>query len=417
MNKHIFKIYTIIFLVSFGGYKVAFSQNNTNSPYSMYGIGELRPQSNIVNSAMGNAGIAVRTNTYINMLNPAGYHGVDSLGIIFDTGVDGKLSTFKQNKNSEQLLSANFSYFALACRISPSFAFGLGINPYSSSGYEINSSSEIEGTNISYPTTVKGSGDISRAYFALSYSPFKNLSLGIKSSFLFGKLEQTQYSDLSTLGSYSVYNTTKDFFYNFFFEFGAQYLFDVKNYTIGLGAIVTPAQSLLTNREITAYSSSTIFNESIGGSKDYPMPLEIGFGLYVNDNEHLIYTLDIGIQQWENYAYSIQGVRLKNNPYIRGGVEYTPSNNFLASFFQRVNYRLGARFNQDYIYIRGQQLKETAITCGLGLPIKKGKSRIDISLEGGTYGTTKSSLIKENYLRLRLGFSMHDIWFQTRKFN
>lgn len=394
------------------------AQNNTRSPYSMYGLGELKSQTNIVSSAMGSAGIAAPSSSYINMLNPASYQGLDSLVVRFDTGVEGKYSSFNDGGANSNLINGNYSYMAFAFRISPKFALGLGVNPYSSAGYEINSSASVEGTQISYPLDIIGTGDISRAYLALSYAPIKNLSIGVKSSFLFGKIDQTQFHNLAYLGSYSVYNLTTDYFYNFYFEFGAQYQFNVKGKTIGLGAVFTPSQNLLTHRETATYNvAGVVYDENVTGSTNYPMPTEIGFGLYMNDNKRFIYNLDAGMQYWENYSYGIKGARLKNNPYLRAGAEYTPSQNFLAPFLQRVNYRLGARYNQDYIQLRNQQLNDIAITCGLGIPLRKSSSRIDLSIEGGKYGTLKSGLIRENYLRVRVGFSLQDIWFQIRKFN
>lgn len=394
------------------------AQNNTRNPYSMYGLGELKSQVNIVNSGMGNAGIGIRTNRYINTSNPAAYQGVDSTGVIFDTGVDAKLSTFKQGKDAYSLLNANFSYFALAFRLSPKFAMGLGLNPYSSTGYEINSSSEVEGTPYSYPVTTVGEGDVSRAYVALSYAPIKNLSFGLKGSFLFGKRSKTETHDISFMNSQPVNNLTTDYFYNFYFELGAQYLFNIKKSTIGLGAVITPRQGLLTHQETASYNDAGIvYKEGSTGSHEYVMPFSMNFGISLNDNRRLIYALDFGIQQWDNYHYSIKGADLTNNPYANLGVEYTPSKNFLAPFFQRVNYRLGARYAEDYLELRKNQLKDMALSAGFGFPLRKGASRIDVSFEAGVYGTKRSHLIQENYFRVRMGFSLHDSWFQMRRFN
>ncbi|MFV0365502.1 MAG: hypothetical protein ACK5JS_03240 [Mangrovibacterium sp.] len=422
MTKLFFNIHSLLLLACLivAGTNHLQAQNNTRNPYSMYGLGELKPQVNIATSGMGNAGIAIGSNKFINMLNPASYHAIDSLGVIFDSGVDAKFSTFKQSNDASSLFNANFSYFALACRISPKFAFGVGLNPYSSTGYEINSTEEIEGTNFSYPVTTTGDGDISRAYLAVSYEPFKNFAVGVKGSFLFGKRSQTEVHDISLLGNYAyaVNNLTTDYFHNFYFELGAQYQFNIKNNTIGLGAVVTPKQGLVTHKETASYSASGIvYDEETSASSQYPMPLDIAIGISFSDNRHLTYALDMGVQRWNDYHYSIEGADLANNPHANFGLEYTPSKNFLSPFFQRVNYRLGARYAEDYLVLRGNQLKDMAVTAGFGFPLRKGKSRIDLSLEGGTYGTKRSHLIRENYFRIRVGFSMHDNWFQIRKFN
>lgn len=420
MSKRFLIVYTFILTacLSIASSEYIYAQNNTRNPYSMYGLGELKPQVNIVNSGMGNAGVALQSNRYINMLNPASYQGVDSLGVIFDSGVEGKFSSFNQGNKNSSVLNANFSYIALAFRISPKFAGGFGINPYSSTGYEIITSKEIDGTNISYPLVTVGTGDISRAYMALSYAPFQNFSLGVKGSFLFGKRSQTQTHNISALGGAQVNDLTTNYFYNFYFELGAQYQFDIKNSTIGLGTTITPKQQLVTHEETASYSSGGIvYDENKENNSVYPMPLEVALGISVNDNRHLLYAFDMGVQRWNDYHYVIEGADLANNPYARFGLEYTPSKNFLAPFFQRVNYRMGARYSEDYLVLRGNQLKDVALSAGFGFPLRKSNSRIDLSLEGGTYGTKRSHLIRENYFRVRIGFSMQDKWFQSRKFN
>ncbi|WP_163711899.1 hypothetical protein [Mangrovibacterium lignilyticum] len=420
MNKHFIPVHilaTLLGLVLMYP-STGMAQNNTRSPYSMYGLGELRSQLNPVNTGMGGAGFGLSSKTFINTLNPASYQGIDSLSFVFDTGIEGKYTTFKSQGKSASLQDANFSYLALGWRINSFIAAGFGLNPFSSAGYEINTTAEVEGTQSEYPLNIIGSGDISRAYGAISIAPIPNLSIGIKTSFLFGSLKQTQYHNLSVIGSTSVYNETTDYFHNFYFEFGAQYALKIQKYSVTIGAIYNPGQALVTKRDQTSYNSSgVVFDSSSDSQKDFKIPEEIGVGFVVDNNKNLLYALDAGMQKWSDYSYDLSGVKLKNNPYIRTGLQFTPSTNFLASFFSKVNYRLGFNYSKSYLDLRGIQLEEVAGSFGLGLPIRNGKSKIDVSFEAGTKGTTSKRLIQENFVRLRVGFSMHDLWFQQRKFN
>ena len=50
-----------------------FAQETTNSPYSKYGIGLLRPGAFSSNFAMGGTGIAIRSYKDIGFYNPASY--------------------------------------------------------------------------------------------------------------------------------------------------------------------------------------------------------------------------------------------------------------------------------------------------------------------------------------------------------
>ena len=55
------------------------SQGTISSPYSRYGVGELwKNNTSVPLSAMGNVGLAIRSDNFINIKNPASYTGFDS---------------------------------------------------------------------------------------------------------------------------------------------------------------------------------------------------------------------------------------------------------------------------------------------------------------------------------------------------
>lgn len=395
------------------------AQNNTSAPYSMYGLGELRLQGNPHNAAMGNTGIGMVSSDFLNTMNPASYSGIDSLSFIFEMGLDGKFSNFKTHSKTAGSNDINFSYLALGWRINRKFSAGFGLNPFSSTGYEINTTSLIEGIQQEYPLSIIGSGDISRAYVSLSYLLFENLSLGAKTSFLFGSQAQTQYHDLTNWGGSSITNTTTDYFHNFYWEFGLQYHIKLKQQDLlTIGAIYCPRQLLVTKRiNSTENSSGTSLRYEEESTGSFVIPEEYGIGFSLQKGEHLQLALDAGIQTWSDESYEISGVELKSNPYIRGGLDYLPSTNKLANFFKRVNYRLGVRFAKSYLDLRGIQLDNSAISCGFGLPIRRQHSHVDLSFELGQIGTTSKGLIQENYFQVRLGFALKDLWFTHPKYN
>ena len=57
------------------------------------------------------------------------------------------------------------------------------------------------------------------------------------------------------------------------------------------------------------------------------------------------------------------------------------------------------------------------MSFGLGLPLRKTKSEINLSVEVGERGTTNNNLIKEQFLRFQIGLSLSDIWFVKRKYD
>jgi hypothetical protein len=71
--------------------------NNTSSPYSRFGLGELQPYTFGRTSAMGGASLASRNNQQINLANPASYTAVDSLGFMFEFGVFANYSNYSND--------------------------------------------------------------------------------------------------------------------------------------------------------------------------------------------------------------------------------------------------------------------------------------------------------------------------------
>ncbi|MBK6283101.1 MAG: hypothetical protein IPF54_10955 [Draconibacterium sp.] len=87
----------LVALVMFPAYLFAQFNNNTSSPYSRYGLGELHSYSFGRSTAMGGAAIASRNNQQINIANPASFDAIDSLGFMFEFAVDGKPQSLKND--------------------------------------------------------------------------------------------------------------------------------------------------------------------------------------------------------------------------------------------------------------------------------------------------------------------------------
>ncbi len=406
----------VLFLLNIGS---TLAQNSTSNPFSMYALGELRSQSSTINSSMGNTGIGISQGNFLNLTNPASYSEIDSLNFIFDIAIDSKYSQFKSQGKSASTTDVNFSYMALGWRVNDWIATGLGVSPFSTTGYSINVNGNIEGTDYEYPLDITGSGDLSKAYGTIALSFIKNLSIGMKASFLFGSKEQVQTHDLSGISSTILYNTTTDYFHNFYFDFGVQYALDINSNRLVLGAIYTPKQDLVTKRNNYSYSASggVYENEEIQ-MNDFIIPEEIGFGASFQNQKNMTFALDFGIQKWSSYKYSdLDGVYLKDKTYIRGGFEYLPSTNSIDDLYKRITYRAGVRYEKSYLSMRGQQMDEEAVSFGVSIPIRNGLSHIDTSVEIGQFGTVGYRLIREDYVKFKLGFCLTDLWFQQRVYN
>ena len=66
--------------------------------------------------------------------------------------------------------------------------------------------------------------------------------------------------------------------------------------------------------------------------------------------------------------------------------------------------------------MKSTQLDDFGVSFGLGLPVYRSLSKINIAVQAGQRGTLANGLIREQYVRLSLGFSFADKWFNKYKY-
>jgi hypothetical protein len=100
---------------------------------------------------------------------------------------------------------------------------------------------------------------------------------------------------------------------------------------------------------------------------------------------------------------------------------YLPNYNAFSSYFKRVTYRAGARFQNTGLLINNESINEFGISFGLGLPIGPTNtnifSEVNMGFEFGQRGTKNQNLIQENFFNFNVSLSFNDRWFDKFKYN
>ena len=89
------------------------AQHQTSSPYSSYGIGQLREAGYGYNMGMGYTGVANRTSMHINPVNPASFTAFPEKTFTLEAGLKHNMSTFTSGNASEKRYDTNIDYLAL----------------------------------------------------------------------------------------------------------------------------------------------------------------------------------------------------------------------------------------------------------------------------------------------------------------
>ncbi|MGI9552774.1 MAG: hypothetical protein ACR2MT_16335, partial [Aurantibacter sp.] len=141
-----------------------YAQNGSVSPYSYFGIGDLRSLGTYENQMMGGIGMFADS-IHINLKNPAAYSklGVplgDDFGMTtYTAGLSQKQLRLKSFTDQENNQVTNLDYLAIGFSLKRGLGVGFGVMPFSSIGYNLVSESN-NGNGALVTNQFEGSGGL-----------------------------------------------------------------------------------------------------------------------------------------------------------------------------------------------------------------------------------------------------------------
>lgn len=409
---------------------VLFAQfnNNTSSPYSRYGLGDLHSTAFGRSFAMGGAAIASRYNLQINSSNPASYTSIDSLNFLFEFGIQGTFANYETEISRTTSNNVNFNYFAMSFRISDKIASSIGIQPYSDVGYQVVVNDEMDNVGTIY-SNYYGTGTISKAFLGIAVEPIKNISVGANINYMFGQLNRNSEVTFGNSSYYNVQRYSELRMRDFGLEFGVQATLPLKDNKEITFAAVFANQPEFTNfandkiqKTLSYYNGQTTvtdvdtlyFQEEERGKIQFPYTF--GGGLSYRKKDVFEINLDYYHQNWSEATFLGQRSEFLTdlNKFAIGG-EWIPDRYSIRSTLNRMAYRVGFRYEQSYYLFKGHQINDFGISFGVGIPMYRSASTINIGAEFGKRGTTDHNLVLENYAKVNLSLNLHDLWFIQRK--
>lgn len=380
---------------------------------------------------MGGASLASRNNQQINMANPASYTSVDSLSFLFEFGVFGKFSQYSNDITTINASDINFRYFAMSFQITNWMATSIGLTPYSDVGYNVEVTETVDNAgDVRY--FYFGEGSLSKAYLGLAVEPIPNVSVGANLNYMFGTLNRNaevyflEHADYYSIQKYEAIRM-RDFNLNF----GVQATVPLKEDKHLVLAAVLENKPKFTGfySDLNSKYLSYTVGSSINSDRDtlnfqdeekthIQLPLSYGLGVsYVKENT-LEVNLDYYHQAWSKAKLpGINSEFLTNLDKFAVGAEWIPDHFSIRSYFKRIAYRAGLKYEKSYLRLSDQQINDFGISFGIGLPIYRSNSTINISAELGKRGTKENNLVLENYSKINLSVNLYDLWFIQRRFD
>lgn len=419
-NKKSYTAFRVYIFVVFGLLSTLFvTGQNTVSPYSIFGLGELQNRGFGKIQSMGGAGIAFRPGNSLNNVNPASYTGLDSMRIITEFGIQGKLYDLESKSETQSGFTGNLNYVAMGFRYNDRMGGSFGFVPFSSVGYSIQFENDLEGTNENYTTKYVGSGGITQFYFSNAIKLGNHLSLGLTVSYLFGPLIQDE-EILATDYVPSFKISRRDYLKSFYFDYGMQYTFKMKKTDFVLGAVFSNNQNLNSNHIVELYegTTSSLLQGTLYKTDYLIIPTVWGAGIGISRKNRYQFLFDYNHQQWSEVSYPNQFSAFENVNRFSLGISMKPwETRATNKFYKNWVYRAGLNYQTSYLSFSGTPIDEKSISFGVGVPVSRNISEVDFGVKLGTNGTTTNHLIRENYVMFQIGLSLNEFAFIRRTFD
>ena len=348
------------------------SQNTTNLPTSMYGVGELSAADGGRYAGLGNMGIALNRPGFQNTLNPAAITAMDTTCFTFDIGVTASYARYSFLSDRSSNLTGNPNRLSFGFRVMPRWYALVGATPYSSVGYLIQTEEEVEGLPGQYLySTFEGTGGLYRCY--------------LTNAFVLASSKRAFYTD-----------------------FGLHYRFGGTGRSWEVGAVFAPSLKIGHDNRLTYSNSST----SEGVDKNYHsrtqyLPMHIGAGL-TTSSEYWTVSMDYNYVDWSRNTSAYTSMKYENQHKLNLGVIYLTEPRKPRS----TELMAGIGASNSYINLKGGKMYYLEGNIGVSFPL-----RYSFLALGATWRqqvNLRDNLMQESRFSLNLNLTFGERLFRSK---
>jgi len=378
---------------------------------------------------MGGVGVALSEAHRLNLSNPAANASLQFTN--YSLALVSKNSWAEQGGNSESSVATYITYLAMGFNVGEKGGFSFGLMPNTSVGYNLISLEYDTNEDILDATSFKGEGGTNKVFLGFGYEVAKGLSLGVQGDYIFGKIENSIVNQVSGAALATKYEMNSNVS-GFKFEAGFQYKKEIKeNINLLVGGNFILKNDIKSKEKEYLYSvplgslspRDTILNNNNIAYFKNPMKSTVGIGLGRDNKWYagIDYSFQSALSS-EGSVYESDVISYGNYSKLAIGGFYTPKYNSIISYWNRITYRAGVKFENTGMMLdmdRGgmnyEQIDDFGISFGIGFPVGKQISNLNFGFEYGKRGSTKGNIVQENYFNFRMSISLNDKWFEKRQ--
>lgn len=396
----------------------------TNSPFSYWGVGEVYNGGTAINSMMGGLGVANSNGIYINTLNPALL--ARNRYTVFEMGANTEAKSMQNTRQRSNTYNGTIGPIMLALPASPRWTLALGLSPYSTVDYKTFSSQKLNivGTD-SVTYTYNGSGGLNKAVIANGVRVTKDMYVGLEFSYLFGVINRDVITqNLSDAQNYQINLADRTNYSGTHFKLGWAWRPKLsKEYFLNVGATADFGQNLgaksLKRFTISNSTGLSLINADTLKQTEgkISLPATYRFGVSIEKPAKLLVSLDYSMTKWSGFQ-NLNGSseNLRDAHTIAFGAEFIPKFDALNGYFNHVMYRVGANYTTSPYAFNGKDVaNDMSFSAGVSLPLRT-ISYVNIAYVRGKRGVLATNGIEEVYNKIVVGFSLGDFyWFRKPK--
>ncbi|RED92206.1 hypothetical protein [Marinoscillum furvescens] len=389
------------------------AQSSNGSFYNRFGLGTLSEYGLGAYLSQGNASIAARSASVVNLKNPAALNAIVGPSHVFDIGMTGTVLTqsLQENSGNTMLLGLNNLNFWL--KLGKGGGLTFGASPFSDASYDIQDDYRVDELAGDYSVRFVGNGGLSRYYIGYGQRLFEGFDVGVRLALLAGTITRSQYlGDNELLGSSSV--TVEESASQAVVDFGLQYTRRVgQRSTLTLGATYRPEVSVTTRteKELANGQGDSLL---LTGDDYFILPEKIGVGVSLQAGGLLV-SWDGELERWgangahDDYSYT----DVWRSAF---GIEYA-KNQVTERYLDRVKYRFGMGWENHYLRYESAQRPTYFVTAGVGLPVQYGLGGLDLGYTYKNLSSTSGRMVSEVAHQISLNVTIRDRWFQKRVYD
>ncbi|MEJ7647284.1 MAG: hypothetical protein WKF87_22000 [Chryseolinea sp.] len=401
------------------------------SPFTTYGIGEFYGNALVHNQGTG-LGVSQPQYWYVNNQNPA-LLVFNSLSV-FQIGAVGESKTVRGDVINEKNVGGNLNYivFAFPIKINK-WTTSAGIMPYSNVDFSFQYQDYVRDPLGAVVDTLvakeTGTGGLTQVYWSNGVRISKDMSLGLKISYLFGPISNVYTNILTTnanqgdpyLVNIEEKQNIKGVNFGLGYSFSKDSLGRKNDKRFSVGAVYNFGSDLSVKRNDRIFRTSlggdTVEQFKINESKGkIQLPQSFSVGITYGRGTRWSVGTEFFYQDWANFqSVSEDDEGLAKSWRSSVGGEFTPDPLALESFLKRITFRAGASLEQYPFFANGVQLKDYGINLGFSIPA--GRSSIDFAVKLGKRGNKADNILEESYFKIFFGLTFNDQWFVRRKFD